>query len=101
MSVDASAVLRKITEGDRRKIFHIAKKFLQGMIAWQSYHGFDYTKLLPRFKTGEFDNIIMNTTNPSVMGRYWPWITTLTTDGNIHSHLTPLGGAGAHWEAVC
>ena len=74
MKVDASAVLRKITEEDRRKIYLIAKKFLQGMTAGQPHHGFDYADFLPRFKKGEFDNTIFNTTSPALTGRYWPWI---------------------------
>ena len=39
---ELSAVLRKITEEDRRKIYQIAKKFVQGMTAGQPHHGFDY-----------------------------------------------------------
>ena len=74
MKVDVSAVLRKITEEDRRKIYQIAKKFLQGMTAGQPYHGFTYGKFLSRFKTGEFDSTILTTTNPTVTGRYWPFI---------------------------
>ena len=71
---ELSYVLRKITEEDRRKIYQIAKKFLQGMTAGQPHHGFDYADFLPRFKKGEFDNLILHTTSPALTGRYWPWI---------------------------
>ena len=46
---DCEKVTRKITEVERRKLFVIAKKFVQGMEAGQAHHGMSCEDFLPRF----------------------------------------------------
>ena len=55
------------------------------MTTGHHHHGFDYADFLPRFKKGEFDNIILNTTTPALTGRYWPWI----TEAQVEAHIVP------------
>ena len=57
---DVPSVLRNISEAERKRIYHISKGVLQGMVTGKTHHGFDYVDFLPRFKKGEFDTTLEN-----------------------------------------
>ena len=65
---------RLLPEHIRKSFAQNGKKYVRGMAAAEASTGITAIDVLPRFRTGEFDDQIRVTSDVENSARFWPWV---------------------------